>query len=129
MTKQATITDYQLLDHGIDGSQYFPGCGVYGTSFDHVVTGCGDNFSEAINDALESMAQGVECNGVDIEAFEHQMLTDEGLLVDGEPPQCWPHEPSANAVARKSNGDMSEEEWENADCDVYYYVSIRYNVA
>ena len=122
-TTVRSITSYQLLDHGIDGAQYFPGCGVYGTDYDYVVTGNGDTPIEAINDALESMAQSEECYDVDLDAFERQMLADESLT-------RWPGTPSAIENARRMNGQMSDEEWEQEsdECDVYYYVSIRYCV-
>ena len=51
------ITEYQILFHGIEHSQYFQGCGTYGTPFDDVATGTGDTKSEALQDALESLAQ------------------------------------------------------------------------
>lgn len=50
------VVDFEVLDHGEDGSQYFPGCGVYGSKFDHVATGVGDTGAEAFADALEQMA-------------------------------------------------------------------------
>jgi hypothetical protein len=51
------VTDFEVVDHGIDGSQYFQGCGVALTRYEHVATGCGDNFREALDDCLEMMAQ------------------------------------------------------------------------
>ncbi len=64
-----TVTDYEVVDHGIYHSQYFQGCGVCFTKFDHVVTGCGNDFSDALSDALDSMAQHVggieELEGLD----------------------------------------------------------------
>lgn len=54
----------ELVDHGITGSQYFQGCGTTFTQYDHVVTGAGDNPSEALNDALEQMASFATPNGL-----------------------------------------------------------------
>lgn len=48
---------YQILDHGVENSQYFQGCGVSFTEFDNVVTGIGDSLQAALEDALEQMAQ------------------------------------------------------------------------
>ncbi len=94
-----TVTDYEVVDHGIDVSQYFPGCGVAFTKFDHVVTGCGDDFSDALNDALSSMEQ---LTGFDTELLEG---LDTACAEGGSP----------------TVPDGAE--------DTYYYVSIRYNVA
>lgn len=50
------ITDQQILDHGVNGSQYFQGCGTYGTDYTEVYTGIGDSPHEALEDALEQAA-------------------------------------------------------------------------
>lgn len=91
--------DYQLIDHGIWSTQHFPGCGILFTMFDNAVTGVGDNFAEALNDALELVA--LQSN-IDIENLEAQMKTDENI-------DQWPTKPRVS-----SNND-------------HYYVSIRYN--
>jgi hypothetical protein len=41
METKTQITEFEVIDHGIDGSQYFQGCGVAYTKFKYVVTGCG----------------------------------------------------------------------------------------
>lgn len=98
-----TVSAYELIDHGIDGCQYFPGCGTYGTAYSHVVTGCGDNPAEAIEDALEQIACGED--SVDVDALEAQILADAG----------WREFPTSPSVT------------DNSD-ELYYYVSIRYNL-
>lgn len=50
------ITDYEIVRHGIDNSQYFQGCGTSFTDFDEVATGIGDNPKEAFEDAAEQLA-------------------------------------------------------------------------
>jgi hypothetical protein len=50
------IQNYKILNHGIDGSQYFPGCGVACTLYTHVYTGIGESAHEALEDALEQAA-------------------------------------------------------------------------
>ena len=52
------IADFEIIDHGIESSSYFQGCGVSFTDFEEVSTGIGDTASEALEDALESLAQG-----------------------------------------------------------------------
>ncbi len=98
---------YELIDHGIDHAQYFQGCATAYTNFDHVVTGCGSNFSEALDDALEIIAQDEASDVIqDIEA---------GLVADG-----------VDFKATVPNTDRYYEE--NEDSEMYYYVSIRYNL-
>lgn len=43
--------DFEIVDHGCDGDQYFPGCGVSFTRFDACVTGIGTSAREAAQDA------------------------------------------------------------------------------
>ena len=45
--------EFEIVNHGPDGEQYFPGCGSL-TPYDSVVTGIGDNEKEAYEDAVES---------------------------------------------------------------------------
>ena len=101
--QEKTVSAYELIDHGIDASQYFQGCGTAFTRFSRVVTGCGDNPAEAIEDALEQIACGED--SVDVDALEAQILADEG----------WREFPTSPSVT------------DNSD-ELYYYVSIRYNL-
>jgi len=50
------ITDYQIVDHGVEQEQYFQGCGVCGFKFEHVATGIGDSPYKALEDALDIAA-------------------------------------------------------------------------
>ncbi|KKK96518.1 hypothetical protein LCGC14_2661980, partial [marine sediment metagenome] len=52
------IGEFELIDHGIDHCQYFPGCGIAYTNFKNVVTGTGDNPAEAIDECLDQASQG-----------------------------------------------------------------------
>jgi hypothetical protein len=115
------VTDWQLVNHGVDGSQHFPGCGTAYTGYTHVATGCGDNPAEALDDALDMIAQGEE--NVDTEDLLAQILSAEGLTE-------FPEKPSAGEEFLM-NTDWQEGETEDdimADCDNYYYLSIRYNL-
>lgn len=47
------LISYEILDHGMDHSQYFQGCGTAFSRFTHVWTGAGNNAKEAYNDALD----------------------------------------------------------------------------
>jgi hypothetical protein len=99
-----TCYEFQLLDHGIDHAQYFPGCGVAFTEYKQCFTGCGSNCAEAINDALEQIAMSTD---YDVTELEKRMLYENGLTE-------WPTVP---------NTDKAHEE--NEESELYYYVSIR----
>lgn len=45
----------EIINHGYEHSQYFQGCGTYGTDFDIVYTGSGDNAKDAYDDAVEQL--------------------------------------------------------------------------
>lgn len=56
---------WEIIDHGIEHSQYFQGCGTTFTEFSDVATGIGDNPKEAMEDALEMLAQsGWDTDGI-----------------------------------------------------------------
>lgn len=145
------VTEFELIDHGIDNPQYFQGCGTAFTRFSHVVTGVGDNPREALDDALEMAAQGDP--SVDTEDLFARIIAEEGdneaLVTDEEGNKQFPETPSAHADMLEANGltepdrdDFeTDEEYEAAleeyeegceefeDCDPnYYHISIRYNL-
>jgi hypothetical protein len=51
------VSDFQVVDHGLAHPDYFQGCGIYGSAYEECVTGAGDTAREALEDAVESMAQ------------------------------------------------------------------------
>lgn len=97
------IGAFELIDHGIEHSQYFQGCGVAFTGFANVVTGIGDNPAAAIDDCLEQMAQA----GFETESMEARIMEQEGW-------EALPTTPDAQTVY----GNIE---------DIYYHVSIRWN--
>lgn len=122
------IRQFQVIHHGIECSQYFQGCGVSHTKFEEVATGVGDTPLEAIDDALESLAQ----NGWDVSSIEASddyrkaklsvtSASDEiRQLVIGENPQ---NEGESNDDYDERLEDLFEEA--NTGMDTYYYLSIR----
>jgi len=111
------IVEYELIDHGIDGSQYFQGCGTAFTDYEHCVTGCGSNAAEALGDALEQMASSG--HDVDFEALEAGMLADNDF-------EAWPTSPTPCDDCERAD----EPEHDVCQgCELYYYVSIRFNLA
>lgn len=111
-------TLFDIIDHGIDHSEYFQGFCVSHTVFDHAETGCGETPAEALDDALEQIAMTHGDKGRElIEIIEtskdyvhikedstsvYQYLVQSGEITDGD--------------------DYPD------GCDLHYYVSIRYNL-
>ena len=62
------VEGWKIEDHGIEHDQYFQGCGTAFTKYDDVAVGIGDNFQEALSDALESLAQSGRWDVDDLEA-------------------------------------------------------------
>jgi hypothetical protein len=98
---------WQVIDHGIEHSQYFQGCGTAFTEYDQCVTGIGAHFAEAYDDACDMLAQSepntVDFNKLDKDTIE-QFGTTKGTL------------PKRPCVTSK-HGD-----------ECYYHVSIRYTL-
>lgn len=61
--------EFEIIDHGHDGEQYFPGCEVAFSRFTDVATGIGTSAKEAAEDAMEQMPF-YEFTGVDVSALE-----------------------------------------------------------
>lgn len=68
------VTAWEVIDHGIEHEQYFVGCGIAFTEYADVATGIGDNAQEALDDALESLAQcGYEISDDDAELMAEEL--------------------------------------------------------
>ena len=111
-----SVADFEIVDHGIEHCQYFQGCSAVFTSYGECVTGCGDNFAEAINDALESIAQRGDAGDTDWAEFDKRILADVGA-------SALPTSPSVSEM-------LEDDEWaeHREECEMYYYVSIRFNL-
>lgn len=75
-----TVTGHEILNHGVEGSQYFQGCGVSHTEYTDVYTGIGDSAHEALEDALEQAA----CSDWDVESIENNLSEDITVPEDAE---------------------------------------------
>lgn len=109
---------YEVISHGIDHAQYFQGCGVSFTPFDHVATGCGDSVWSALDDALEGIAQSVESDTkrkVLLACIEHEHAPLRKTL-------------EANSVHAYlvRDGQIGPDDDMPDDCELYHYVSIRF---
>lgn len=97
------VESYQIIDHGIEHSQFFQGCGTSFTEFTDCATGIGATYYEALDDALEMLAQSGEW---DVEALGKWIKADLGLPVD----QAFPED-----------GECVPDGWD----ENYWHVSIR----
>jgi len=97
------VTEFEFIDHGIDNHQYFQGCGVYNTPYEHCYTGAGCNIGEAVDDCIEQMASSGVADQTNWDDFQKELLKDCGL-------KKWPKRPTTKGE------------------EMYYYISIRFNV-
>ncbi len=99
------IKKQELIDHGIEHSQYFQGCGVSFTDFDSVATGIGNDFAEAVEDCLNQIAD----MGFDSDKLEKEIKEDyfQELL---EKSECYDED---------ENCEYNSELW--------YHVSVRFS--
>lgn len=65
-----TVVEFEIVNHGIEHEQYFQGCGVAFTEFEDVRTGMGDNPREAVDDAIEQLAE----SGWDVDDLEKRII-------------------------------------------------------
>lgn len=70
------ITEFEIIDHGVENEQYFQGCGTCFTRFEHVATGIGDSPYQALEDALDFAAQA----GHNEQELVINTLSDEGQI-------------------------------------------------
>lgn len=74
------VKEYEVLDHGVDHSQYFQGCGVSFTKFEDCHTGIGSTPREALEYALEMAAE----SGWNVDGIVND-LSDTSDLDDDQP--------------------------------------------
>lgn len=95
------LKSFEIINHGVEHSQYFQGCGTAFTKYTHCYTGCGYDAKEAYDDAVE-------------QAF-----------MAGDPPR-----EVVEKLPRRPRGiNKRMKVPARAGDDVYYYVSIRLEVA
>jgi hypothetical protein len=105
--------EFELIDHGCDGAQYFPGCGVAFTTYTNVTTGCGDSAREAAEDALEQFYSGEDTDRIvnvdELEAAVRELSNEPDTFTDQD---------------RKD----AEESGEELNPEWHHYVSIRWRI-
>jgi len=103
---------WELLDYGSEYAQYFAGVGTAGTTFKHAVTGVGASYFDALDDALEQVAEQA---GTTEEV--------EAMLLEIE----MEHRPTVNVPKWMTTSVHEVDCPENdEECDKGYYISIRW---
>ena len=106
------VADFEVIDHGVKWPDYFQGCGVAFTTFDHCQTGIGDSIASALNDCLELIAQ---CGEVDVADLESRIIA-----LEGEPSED-------DTVARYCEPHNLGPDLEDREERPYHHISIRYS--
>lgn len=101
--------EFEIVDHGFEHSQYFQGCGVAYTNYRHVATGVGSTPLEALDDATDQIG------------WDHDAATELIAAIEASDEYCLAKESDAT-VEKHLGGEVPE------DNEIYYYVSIRYNL-
>jgi hypothetical protein len=103
--------EFEILDHGCDGEQYFPGCGVSFTTYTEVNTGIGESARLAGEDALDQMyIEGDEpSNMAELSAAIAELSAKEDTF-------------------DQADRDQAEKEGEELNPEWHHYVSIRWRI-
>lgn len=96
--------DYEITDYGIDNVSYFQGHGVMFTRFEYCCVGVGADYNDALQDALESASQ---------QDAEIVLSREDKKPVKSD---------SINTHLGLTDEDETEE------CELYYYVGLRWNI-
>lgn len=75
------VSDYTIVDHGVEHSQYFQGEGTSFTDYIDCATGIGCSAHEAMEDALDNLAQ----QDWDVGSIPNEQSAVEHELGD----ECW----------------------------------------
>lgn len=118
-----TITEYEVIDHGIDGASYFQGCGLAFTTFTDIATGAGDTFNEALDEALEQLAwQDWDVDGANLDServSDEQNETISASDIVRDACECVDCENKDGVIDCQGECDCAE------NSETYYYVSVR----
>lgn len=108
------ISDFEIVDHGIDNSQYFQGCGTHGTNFLFCFTGCGESARDAFKDCIKQIFQ----MGFDVDKIRKSKEV-----------KKYQTKKTTNFTVTKY---LKKQGWKKIEIesdlnDNYYYLSIRWN--
>ncbi len=102
MSAPKRVVDFRVTCHGVEHEQYFQGHGTALTRWEECATGIGDSYGEALDDALDQIAQ----NGWDTSTIEADT------------------EVSAILKERNVHPALAEAHTENEECELHVYVSV-----
>jgi hypothetical protein len=127
--------EVEVLDFGIDHSQYFPGIGTAYSSFSSADYGVGDNYAEALEDVLETISQreDSDVSRKIVEAVYEYLGKTEAEVKELTSPSV-AEELRFQSRVTDLDGNEDQEATEEAfermseNCELYYHVGIRYTV-
>jgi hypothetical protein len=111
---------YEVVFYGVEHAQHFQGIGVSYARWAHACLGVGEDAPSALGDALDNLASGEDGPALDLLVKLIETGRDFGWAkLNAE------HE----SVRRHLEGftDLQEDEDMPEDCELYYYVGLRYN--
>lgn len=117
---------WQLIEHGMEEAQYFPGVGTAGSPYDHAVTGVGDTYLDALDDALEQLREegGGEVLVEEIERVHRPRRVEEGdWRLRSVHEAC---EEEYRGLREGTKYPLSPFEKWHEECEIGYYISIRW---
>jgi len=83
------ITEWEVIQHGIEYADYFQGCGTTCTRFNHVVTGIGMTELEALEDAIECLASNQSWQDNVLDSLRQEvLLMHPDISIDDEIVNC-----------------------------------------
>ena len=97
------VEDYEIIDHGVDHSQYFCGGGTSFTEYEDCATGVGHSEREALDDALECLAMA----DWDVSSIEHEV------------------EQASDEETVCTDCEHTDDEDACAECELHHFVSVR----
>jgi hypothetical protein len=129
------VRSFEIHDHGIDHAQYFQGHGLSHSNMEATATGVGDDYQEALDDALGQLAQegwtnlemieqseAMEGTGGSVSAEVYEQARDEVLA---EHPEFI--DPLTDDVAEQYVDELEDlitELMQNSESELNYYVSV-----
>ena len=109
------IDEWELEDIGIEHPQYFQGRGVADQDFfDAVFVGVGEDYNDALSDALESLAQSEDVDSATLDEIEKAE----------EISQSKADKNSVDAYNRKHREDYGMEDEDDEGSDAQYHVAL-----
>jgi hypothetical protein len=121
VTFNGTDSLVEITDYGVVHVQYFQGHGVSHTRWGESSLGAGCDIAEALDDAVECLAQSVD------DGLARDLLV---KLIEADPNYAKARRNSSQYSVQEylnTNDGLTEDGEVPEDCELYYYVGLRYN--